>query len=119
MKSYVAGKAIRLDGCQGEHPTVYIKFDPDRMIPGVYRSNPDIPQQSATTQLQGAGITMSSPSFRGGAHDDQSMAVGGDGMPDDFKQWLSRHPSLTLDEARSRYREEQKAKQRKKGPRLH
>ena len=119
MKSYVAGKAIRLDGCQGEHPTVYIKFDPDRMIPGVYRSNPDIPQRSATTQLQGAGITMSSPSFRGGAHDDQSMAVGGDGMPDDFKQWLSRHPGLTLDEARSRYREEQKAKQRKKGPRLH
>ena len=119
MNSYVAGKAIRLDGCQGENPTVYIKFDKDRMMPSIYRSNPDIPQRSTTTQSQGAGITMSLSSFRGGAHDDQSMAVGGNGIPDDFKQWLSRHPGLSIDEARHRYREELKAKQRRKGPRLH
>ena len=89
------------------------------MIPSIYRSNPDIPQQSTTTQSHGAGITISSPSFRGGAHDDQSVAVGGDGMPDDFKKWLSRHPGLTLDEALQRYRDEQKAKQRRRGPKLH
>ena len=39
-------------------------------------------------------------------------------MPDDFKLWLSRHPGLTFDEALHRYREEQKAKQRRKGLRL-
>ncbi|MDE6786367.1 MAG: relaxase/mobilization nuclease domain-containing protein, partial [Muribaculaceae bacterium] len=119
INDYVAGKTIQVDGCPGNHTTMYIKFDKDRMIPSIYSSNPDIPQLSATTQSQGTGITLPSPSFRGGAHDDQSMTVGVDGIPDDFKQWLSRHPGLTLDEARSRYREEQKAKHRRNGPRLH
>ena len=118
INDYVIGKTIRLDGCQGENPTVYIKFDKDRMIPSIYSSNPDIPQRSATTQSQGARITLSTPSFRGGAHDDKSFAFG-DGISDDFKRWLSRHPGLSIDEAIRRYREEQKAKQRRKGPRLH
>ena len=118
LNDYVTGKTIRLDGCQGENPTVYIKFDKDRMIPSIYRSNPDIPQQSTTTQSHGAGITISSPSFRGGAHDDQSYAFR-DGISDDIKRWLSRHPGLSIDEAIRRYREEQKAKQRRSGPKLH
>lgn len=33
-------------------------------------------------------------------------------LPDDFKLWLSRHPGLPLDEAHSRYREEQKQRSR-------
>ena len=118
LNDYVTGKTIRLDGCQGENPTVYIKFDKDRMIPSIYRSNPDIPQRSATTQSQRAGITLSSPSFRGGVQDDQGFASG-DGIPDDFKLWLSRHPGLSIDEALHRYRDEQKAKQRRSGPKLH
>lgn len=36
----------------------------------------------------------------------------GAALPDDFKLWLSRHPGLTFDEARSRYREEQKQRSR-------
>lgn len=43
----------------------------------------------------------------------------GSALPDDFKLWLSRHPGMTFDEARSRYREEQKAKQWRTGLRLH
>lgn len=39
--------------------------------------------------------------------------------PDDFKLWLSRHPGMTIDKARTRYREEQKAKRRRQGPKLH
>ena len=36
IDDYVAGKPIQVDGCQGNYPTMYIKFDPDRMIPGFY-----------------------------------------------------------------------------------
>ncbi|MDE6696370.1 MAG: relaxase/mobilization nuclease domain-containing protein, partial [Muribaculaceae bacterium] len=115
INDYVAGKTIRIDGCQGNHPTMYIKFDPDRMIPGIYSSNPDVQSQPNKLQSQGAGITLSSPSFRGGAQDDQGFASR-DGIPDDFKLWLSRHPGLSIDEALRRYRDEQKAKQRKSGP---
>ncbi len=38
---------------------------------------------------------------------------------EEFKLWLSRHPGLTIEEALHRYREEQKAKQRRQGPKLH
>ena len=72
---------------------------------------------TSTSQSQGAGITLSSPSFRGGVQDDQGFASG-DGISDDFKLWLSRHPGLSIDEALHRYRDEQKAKQRRKVPRL-
>lgn len=43
----------------------------------------------------------------------------GNGLPEDFKLWLHRHPGLTIDEALNRYREEQKAKHRRQGPKLH
>lgn len=115
---YVAGKTIRVDGCQGNHPTMYIKFDTERMIPGIYSSNPDVQHQTHKSQSQGAGNTMTSPSFRGGAQDYQGFAYG-DGISDDFKLWLSRHPGLSIDEALHRYRDEQKAKQRRSGPKLH
>lgn len=36
INDYVAGKAIRVDRCQGDMPTVWIKFNPQRMTPGVY-----------------------------------------------------------------------------------
>ena len=118
INDYVAGKTIRVDGCQGNHPTMYIKFAPDRMFPGFYSSNPDASQRSTTTQSQGIGITLSSPSFRGGVQDDQSFASGY-GISDDFKLWLSRHPGLSIDEALRLYRDEQKAKQHRSGPKLH
>ena len=118
INDYVAGKTIRLDGCQGNHPTMYIKFDPDRMIPSIYSSYPDVQRTTNKSQSQGAGITLTSPSFNGGVQDDQSFASGY-GISDDFKLWLSRHPGLSIDEALHRYRDEQKAKLRRKGPCLH
>ena len=107
INDYVAGKTIRVDGCQGNYPTMYIKFDPDRMIPSIYSSNPDAPQRSTSTQSHGAGITLSSPSFRDKVQDDQGFASG-DGISDDFKLWLSRHPGFSIEEALHRYRDEQK-----------
>lgn len=118
INDYVAGKTIRVDGCQVNYPTVYIKFDPDRMIPGVYSSNPDVPQRTTTAQSQGTGISISTPFFRSGTQDDQGFASV-NGMSDDFKLWLSRHPGLSIDEALRRYRDEQKAKRRRSGPKLH
>ena len=118
INDYVAGKTIRVDGCQGNHPTMYIKFDPNRMIPSIYSSNPDAPQRSTSTQSQRAGITLSSHTFRGGGQDNQGFASR-DGISDDFKLWLSRHPGLSIEEAIRRYRDEQKAKQRRSGPKLY
>lgn len=118
INDYVAGKTIRVDGCQDNYPTVYIKFDPGRMLTVVHKSNPDVQPQAHKPQSQRAGITLSSPSFRCGVQDDQSFASG-DGISVDFKLWLSRHPGLSLDEARHRYRDEQKAKQRRSEPKLH
>lgn len=70
---------------------------------------------ASTSQSQGAGITLSSPSFSGNPIPDEGFASG-DGISDDFKRWLSRHPGLCIDEALHRYRDEQKAKDRRKGP---
>ena len=89
-----------------------------RYIPDAFRQHTASSQVSSTSQSQGAGITLSSPSFRGGAQDDQGFGIGSSGISDDFKLWLSRHPGLSIDEALHRYRDEQKAKQRRKGPKL-
>lgn len=85
-------------------------------------------KQSQVSPSPGAGITLSSPSI-GSASIQEEGFTHGAAFPDvigsaaslceDFKLWLSRHPGLTFDEARSRYREEQKAKQRRTGPKLH
>ena len=58
-----------------------------------------------------------SPSSGSAPIQDEGFTQGA-ALPDDFKLWLSRHPGLTFDEALHRYREEQKAKQRRKGPKM-
>ncbi|MDE6083073.1 MAG: hypothetical protein K2G11_01160 [Muribaculaceae bacterium] len=60
---------------------------------------------NSTSQSQGAGKTLSSPSLRGGAQDNQVFSSG-DGMSDvigsaaslseEFKRWLSRYPRLSI-----------------------
>lgn len=90
----------------------------DRYVPESFKQHSAACQASSTSQLQDAEITLSSPSFRGGVQDDQGVGVGGNGITDDFKMWLSRHPELSIDEALHRYRDEQKAKQRSKELRL-
>ena len=89
----------------------------DRCIPDVFRQHTVSSKVASTSQSQGAGINLASPSFRGGIQDDQGFASG-DGISDDFKLWLSRHPGLSIDEALRRYRDEQKANQRRNWPRV-
>ncbi len=117
VKNYTAGQTIRLDGCSGDYPTLYIKFNPDRLGPVIYSSNPDL-VRTATSYSQDTSMRFSHVSASGGQPQDEGFAHGST-LPDDFKLWLRRHPGLTIDEARTRYREEQKAKRRRQGPKLH
>ena len=117
INDYVAGKAIRVDGCQGDALTVWIKFSPQHMAPGVYSSNPDLAGQAAY-QSQNYGTRLSHVSTDGTPQPQEGFSDGS-ALPDDFKLWLSRHPGLTIEEALYRYREEQKAKRRRQGPKLH
>lgn len=115
IKDYVAGYAIRVDGCKDGPSTVYVKFNRERMNPCIYTSNPDAAQ--TVSQPQGSGIKFSNAMAGNAPQQDESFAHG-NGLSDDFKLWLSRHPGMTIDEALSRYREEQKNKRRRQGPKL-
>lgn len=87
------------------------------MTPGVYSSNPDLAGQTAS-QSQSYSTRLSHVSAAG-TTESQEGVTDGSALPDDFKLWLSRHPGLTIEEALHRYREEQKAKRRRQGPKLH
>lgn len=87
------------------------------MIPGVYSWNTDLAEQAAS-QSQNYGTRLSHVSGPGTSQMQEGFANGG-ALPDDFKLWLSRHPGLSIEEALHRYREEQKAKRRRQGPKLH
>ena len=117
VKNYTAGQTIRLDGCSGDYHTLYIKFNPDRLGPVIYSSNPDL-ARTATSYSQDTGIRFSHAIPGTTPHQDEEFAHDST-LPDDFKLWLRRHPGLTIDEARTRYRDEQKAKRRRQGPKLH
>lgn len=133
QQAYQEGKFISIGICDpgGVVPiNHWIWYDFDKREPVMSRTYPydhKIPEafqrqlaakQSTASSSPGAGITLSSPSIGSTPIQDEGFTHGAV-LPDDFKLWLSRHPGMTIDEARSRYREEQKAKQRRKGPKLH
>ena len=98
-------------------PVISRAYPSDHKIPEAFQRQLAA-KQSQASPSPGAGITLSIPSFGSAPTQDEGFTHG-NGLLDDFKLWLSRHPGLTFDEARSRYREEQKAKQRRTGPKLH
>lgn len=133
QQAFQEGRLISIGICEpgGVVPlTHWIWYDFDKREPVMSRTYPydhKIPEafqrqlaskQSPVSPSPGAGITLSSPSI-GSAPIQEEGFTHGSALPDDFKLWLSRHPGLTFDEARSRYHEEQKAKQRRTGLRLH
>ena len=87
------------------------------MTPEVYSLNPDLVGQAAS-RSQNYGTRVSHVSSSGPQQPQEGFS-NGSGLPDDFKLWLNRHPGMTIEEALHRYREEQKAKRRRQGPRLH
>lgn len=131
LDRYQKGEAICAYTCNpddivGKHHWIWYDFNSgqprceltptpaDRYIPEAFKQPSASSKATSTSQSQGAGINLTSPSFRGGVQDDHGFASG-EGLSDDFKLWLSRHPGLSIDEALHRYRDEQKAKQRRKG----
>ncbi len=133
QQAYQEGQFISIGICEpgGVVPlTHWIWYDFDKREPVMSRAYPSdhkIPEafqrqlaskQSPTSSSQGAGIRLSSPSLGGNIPEEQGFAHGG-GVPDDFKHFLEMHPGMSIEEALHRFRDEQKAKQRLKGPKLH
>ncbi|GFH98190.1 hypothetical protein IMSAGC004_00579 [Bacteroidaceae bacterium] len=133
QQAYQDGQIISIGICEpgGVVPlTHWIWYDFDKREPVIswaYPSDNKIPEafqrqlaakQSPASSSQGAGIRFSSPSLGGNIPEEQGFAHG-DGVPDDFKHFLEMHPGMSFEEALHRFRDEQKAKQRLKGPKLH
>lgn len=133
QQAYQEGKFISIGICDpgGVVPiNHWIWYDFDKREPVMSRTYPydhKIPeafqrqlaaQQSSASSSQGAGIRFSPPSLGGSVPEEQGFAHG-DGISDDFKHFLEMHPGMSFEEAKRRFKDEQKAKQRRKGPKLH
>ena len=133
QQAYQDGQIISIGICEpgGVVPlTHWIWYDFDKREPVISRAYPSdnkIPEafqrqlaakQSPASSSQGAGIRLSSPSLSGNIPEEQGFSHS-DGIPDDFKHFLEMHPGMSFDEAKRRFKDEQKAKQRRKGPKLH
>lgn len=91
-------------------PVISRAYPSDHKIPEYFQRQLAV-KQSPASSSQGAGITLSTPSFGSALIQDEGLTHGA-ALLDDFKLWLSRHPGLTFDEALHRYREEQKQRSR-------
>lgn len=133
QQAYQEGKFISIGICDpgGVVPiNHWIWYDFDKREPVMSRTYPSdhkIPEaflrqlaakQSAVSSSPSAGIRLSSPSLGGNIPEEQGFAHDR-GMPDDFKHFLELHPGMSIEEALHRFRDEQKAKLRRKGPKLH
>lgn len=133
QQAYQEGKFISIGICEpgGVVPlTHWIWYDFDKREPVISRAYPSdhkIPEafqrqlaakQSPASSSQGAGIRFSLTSLGGNIPEEQGFACGG-GVQDDFKHFLEMHPGMSIAEALHRFRDEQKAKLRQKGPKLH
>ncbi len=92
-------------------------YPSDHKIPEAFQRQLAAKQSSASSSPS-AGIRLSSPSLDGNIPEEQGFAHS-DGLPDDFKHFLEMHPGMSIEEALHRFRDEQQAKLRRKGPKLH
>ena len=132
QQAYQEGKFISIGICDpgGVVPiNHWIWYDFDKREPVISRAYPSdhkIPEafqrqlaakQSTVSPSPGAGIRFSSPSLGGNSPEEQGFAHD-NGVPDDFKHFLEMHPGMSFEEAKRRFKDEQKAKQRRTGPKL-
>ena len=96
---------------------LYIQFEANlksQMAPTVKAA----PTPTATPQQQALAITMSTPSLGSQSADDTNMVLGG-GLSDDFAHFLKMHPGLSIEEAKRKFKEQQKLKaQQRRGPKM-
>lgn len=77
------------------------------------------PPPTDTPKQQAPAITLSTPSLGSQSADDTNMVLGG-GLSDDFAHFLKMHPYLSIEEAKRKFKEQQKLKaQQRKGPKMH
>lgn len=105
VDDYTAGKAIRVDGCQGELSTIFIKFNSIRMVPEIYSSNPDAPKQSTRSSF----APSPSRASRQSPVDDEGCSVSGTDA-ETWTQFKALHPDLTPKQALDAWRAKQRGK---------
>ena len=98
LNDYVSGNAIRLDGCSGNYPTLYVKFDGESMKPRTYRNNPDNPEQAVSSHSFSSGQSAQASSS---PQEEQGFAHGG-GLT--WPEFRALHPELSAQEALKRFR---------------
>lgn len=105
IEDYTAGKAIRVDGCQGEYSTVYLKFVPEIKTPGMFSSNPDALELTTPSSFATSFNHHSQPS----APADDGCSVSGSDT-ETFEQFKAQHPELTPKQALDAWRAKRRGK---------
>ena len=107
IQDYTAGKTIRVDGCQGEYSTVYLKFIPE------IRNRPRNVLHQIPTHLNLLRHLPSPPSFN--RHNqplppasDECSVSGSD--TETFEQFKAQHPELTPEQALDAWRAKRRGK---------
>lgn len=96
--------------CEPEMP------DSNRYIPEAFKRQA---AKSTSGSHQSAGVRFSHSSLSGSPQEEHGFALGVGGLPDDFKHFCEMHPGMSHEEAVHKFKEEQKAKaRRRQGPKL-
>lgn len=104
IRDYTSGKTIRIDGCNGEYPTVFVKFNPQELKPELFSSNPDAPAQSRGYSNFGLyGGTSQSPTEEG------PYTVSGDDS-ETWPEFRRRHPDMPIKQALAAFRAKKRGK---------
>lgn len=104
IRDYTSGKTIRIDGCNGEYPTVFVKFNPQELKPQLFSSNPDTPAQSRGYNNFGLyGGTSQSPTEEG-----PCTVSGGDS--ETWPEFRRRHPDMPIKQALAAFRAKKRGK---------
>lgn len=104
IRDYTSGKTIRIDGCKGEYPTIFVKFNPQELKPELFSSNPDAPAQSQGYNNFGLyGGTSQSPAEEG-----PCTVSGGDS--ETWPEFRRRHPEMSPTEALAAFKAKKRGK---------
>ena len=83
------------------------------------KAAPTAQTPAAVPHSQAPAITLSTPTLGSQSADDTNMALGG-GLSDDFAHFLKMQPGLSIEEAKRKFKEQQKLKaQQRRGPKMH
>ena len=83
------------------------------------KAAPTTPTPAVASHSKAPEITLSTPSLGSQSADDTNMVLGG-GLSDDFAHFLKMHPGMSIEEAKRKFKKQQKLKaQQRRGPKMH